>query len=139
MLQAAYYYETFRTGPAAIFTAQDPADHSVFRRLVSRAFSRKSILEFEPEIHKIAQEMVSVLSRHARAGAPIDITKVFRSLALDFITNFTYGGSMNALQRPDLDEPLLDAFDQFAISNFLVRTFESVSGCGDLTIQKNSS
>lgn len=121
--QASYYYDTFKTGPAAIFTAIDPADHSLFRRLVSRAFSRKSILEFEPEIHEIAQEMSSLLQQQSRAGAPVDITKLFRSLALDFITRFTYGGSLNALKAPDMNEPLLEAFDQFATSNFLVCVF----------------
>lgn len=88
---------------------------------MSRAFSRKSILNFESEIHNLVQEALSIFRQNSKAGAPVDITKVFRSLALDFITKFTYGGSLKALKAPNLDEPLLDAFDQFATSNFLVR------------------
>ncbi|KAK7897458.1 hypothetical protein LTR67_005347 [Exophiala xenobiotica] len=117
--KAPYYYVTFKTGPHNMFTAIDPHEHSFCRRLVSRAFSRKSVLEFEPAIHETVQAALSIIEQQTKAGAPVDIVKVFRSLALDFITRFTYGGSVNALQVPGLNAPLLDAFDQFATSNFL--------------------
>lgn len=66
--------------------------------------------------------LVSIVQKQAASGASVDISNLFRRLTLDFTTRFTYGGSLNALESPELNDPLLDAFDQFATGNFLVST-----------------
>jgi hypothetical protein len=94
----------------------------MLRRLVSRPFSRTNILDFETEIYASINELLSVVAERSAAKSVVDLSKMFRCLALDFITNFTYGESMHTVQTPDFDESILEAFDQFAVSNFLVGT-----------------
>lgn len=78
-----------------------------------------NVLDFEPEIYASINELLSVVAEKSVAKSPVDLAKMFRCLALDFITNFTYGESMHTVQTPDFNESILEAFDQFAVSNFL--------------------
>lgn len=120
--QASYYYDAFKTGPPGTFQSTDQAEHAVLRRLVSRPFSRSNVLDFEPEIYASINELLSVVAEKSVAKLAVDLSKMFRCLALDFITNFTYGESMHTVKTPDFNESILEAFDQFAVSNFLVST-----------------
>jgi hypothetical protein len=61
-----------------------------------------------------------VLRQHDKADNTFDLSKMSRCLSLDFITNFTYGESMQAVLSPEFHDDVLDAFDSFAVSNFLV-------------------
>ena len=125
--QASYFYDPFLTGPPGVFQSTDQAEHSLLRRLVSKPFSRKSILEFEPEIHDSVDELTQILRRLCTAKGEVDICKAFRCLSLDFITRFTYGESIHALQAQDFHEPILDAFDQFTVSNYMVSADSTVT------------
>lgn len=77
-------------------------------------------MDFEPQITDSILEMTAALDRVIAKKAPVDLTKMLRCLALDFITRFTYGQSMHAVQCKDFKEDVLDAFDSFATSNFMV-------------------
>jgi hypothetical protein len=92
--------------------------------LVSRPFSRKSILEFEPQIWDSTKELTEVLRQTYATDAVFDLSKMSRCLSLDFITKFTYGESMEAVRAPGFHDDILDAFDSFAVSNYLVRTHD---------------
>jgi methylaspartate ammonia-lyase len=88
--------------------------------LVSKPFSRKNVLDFEVEIHDSVRELTDIIRKLASGNVEVDISKALRCLSLDFITRFTYGESMHAVQTKDFEEEVLDAFDSFAPSNFLV-------------------
>ena len=125
-MKAPYFYDPFKTGPSGIFQSTDQSEHSTLRRLVSRPFSRKNILEFEPDMINSVLELEEILVQKSFEGLPVNISKMLRCLSLDFITKFTYGESMHALQTPNFKETILDAFDQFAVSNFLFMMFPSL-------------
>jgi len=119
-LKAPYFYDPFKTGPSGIFQSTDRQEHTYLRRLVSRPFSRKSIMDFEAQIIDSILEMTSALTPLVLKKIPVDLSNMLRCLALDFITRFTYGESMHAVQSKDFKEDILDAFDSFATSNFMV-------------------
>jgi cytochrome P450 len=57
-----------RSGVAAHLLNLDPPDHTRLRRLVAKAFTPRRILEFEPQIRRIADELLDGCERTARAG-----------------------------------------------------------------------
>jgi len=57
-----------RFGIAAHLLNLDPPDHTRLRRLVSKAFTPRRIAEFEPSIHRIADELLDECERTAREG-----------------------------------------------------------------------
>ncbi len=48
--------------------SSDPPDHTRLRRLVSKAFTARSIAGLRPRIEEIAQDLVEVMARRVRAG-----------------------------------------------------------------------
>jgi hypothetical protein len=77
-------------------------------------------MDFEPQITDSILEMTLALTPLVEKEIPVDLSKMLRCLTLDFITRFTYGESMHAVQSKDFKEDILDAFDSFATSNFMV-------------------
>lgn len=77
-------------------------------------------MDFEPQITDSILEMTLALTPLVAKNTPVDLSKMLRCLTLDFITRFTYGESMHAVQSKDFKEDILDAFDSFATSNFMV-------------------
>lgn len=107
-----------------MFSTSDPEMHSQYRRVVSNAFSRKSVLAYEQHIWERAFIMSRQLQAHyTHTESCIDLTKLFRCFALDVVTKYTYGESFDALLKPGFDEPLLEAFDKFGPASFFVGGF----------------
>jgi hypothetical protein len=92
----------------------------MLRRLVSRPFSRKSIIAFEPQIRASTDQLVEIMDKLSIQKQSFCLSKMTRCLSLDFITAFVYGESMGAINAPEFHLDVLDAFDSFAVSNFLV-------------------
>ena len=57
-----------RSGIAAHLLNLDPPDHTRLRRLVSKAFTPRRIAEFEPQIRRIADELLDACEQTARDG-----------------------------------------------------------------------
>jgi cytochrome P450 len=57
-----------RSGVAAHLLNLDPPDHTRLRRLVAKAFTPRRIAEFEPQIRRIADELLDECERTAREG-----------------------------------------------------------------------
>ncbi|KAI7968520.1 hypothetical protein EIK77_006539 [Talaromyces pinophilus] len=124
--EATYFYEPFKTGPSSTFQTAEPREHSTLRRLISKPFSKKSVLEFEPHIWESIDTLSTVLRQNSETNTFFDLSKMSRCLSLDFITKFTYGESTEAVKSPDFHEDILDAFDSFSISNFLFMMMPSL-------------
>lgn len=103
-----------------MFTATSPKEHSQLRRLLSHGFSRRSVLEFVPQVWKTMDSLTSILSAKCTSGDTIELSKMYRCLMLDIIGEFAYGEPFGALFVPDFQEAVLEAFDRFHISNFVV-------------------
>ncbi|OQU99446.1 hypothetical protein CLAIMM_05077 [Cladophialophora immunda] len=120
------FYDTFANEDINVFTVSSSVEHGYHRRLLSGGFARKKVLEFEPEIWKLATRLTTLLDDDYVSGRLVDLTKLFRSFALDVVSRFSFGESYGALSRPDLDEPLLDAFDKFGRASFLLMNFPMI-------------
>ena len=67
-----------RSGVAAHLLNLDPPDHTRLRRLVSKAFTPRRIAEFEPQIRRIADELLDACERSARDGdGTVDLIRGF--------------------------------------------------------------
>jgi cytochrome P450 len=75
-LTAPYFYDSFKTDPSGVFQSTDHHEHAYLRRLVSRPFSRKSIMDFEPQITDSILEMASALTPSVAEKNPVDLTRV---------------------------------------------------------------
>lgn len=67
--------------------------------------------------------MTVVLGLGYTAGAPVELSKMFRSLTLDVISKFVYKESFGSLLIRKCQDDLLNAFDRFQPANFFVRLF----------------
>ena len=92
----------------------------ILRRLISRPFAKKSIFEFEPQIRASLDQLSTVLATKAKQGSAFDLSKMSRCLSLDYISKFVYGECLESVNSPGFQDPILDAFDSFVVSNFLV-------------------
>ncbi|KAF2760602.1 cytochrome P450 [Pseudovirgaria hyperparasitica] len=116
------FYEPFGAPGAGdnVFTTADPKLHSLLRRTMANSFSRKSILEFEPQIWDTANKMTSVLQREfANRPRNVNVSSMLRCMMLDVISVFAFGKDMGALDKEGFAEEVLTAFNNFDTSNFM--------------------
>jgi hypothetical protein len=66
------------------------------------------------------ERLVEILNKLSTEEKTFCLSKMTRCLSLDFITGFVYGNPMGAIESPEFHHDVLDAFDSFAVSNFLV-------------------
>jgi cytochrome P450 len=103
-----------------IFTTSSPSDRARYRRLPSHGFSRQEVLVYQAQIWKTVKIMAVILGHECATGAPIELSKMFCSLALDVISKFVYGESFGSLLIPKFQDDVLEAFDRFQSANFFV-------------------
>jgi cytochrome P450 len=103
-----------------VFTTSSPSDHARYRRLLSHGFSRQEVLMYQAQVWKTVEIMTAVLGDECTTGAPIELSKMFRSLTLDVISMFVYGESFGSLLIPSFKDDVLEAFDRFQLANFFV-------------------
>ncbi len=52
------FYDAFITTSIGIFTARDRPTHTRKRKIISHTFSQKSVLEFEPHVHRYVGQLL---------------------------------------------------------------------------------
>ncbi len=52
------FYDVFITTSIGIFTARDRPTHTRKRKIISHTFSQKSVLEFEPHVHRYVGQLL---------------------------------------------------------------------------------
>lgn len=103
-----------------IFTTSSPSDHARYRRLLGHGFLRREVLVYQAQIWKTVEIMTAVLDHECETGAPIELSKMLRSLTLDVISKFVYGESFDSLLISKFQDFVLEAFDRFQPENFFV-------------------
>lgn len=94
-----------------MFTITDNDVHSVLRRTFSHAFSRSNILTFIPMISEHVDLAMKQVSRYIEKGKPIPIRNLAASYTLDTISKLSFGDTMEALARSELDHPLIKVIE----------------------------
>jgi cytochrome P450 len=83
--------------PGDILTANE-ADHSRFRRLLSRSFSEKALRDQEPLIRKYVDLLISRLHRRIQDNRPIvDLVSWYNWATFDLIGDLAFGEPFNCL------------------------------------------
>ena len=90
-----------------IFTVLDKDTHSVLKRLFSHAFSRANIRNFEPVIQAHVDLAMNLVQSHIDARRSVPLYDLATSYTPDTISKISFGERMGALDRPDLDDPLI--------------------------------
>ncbi|KAI0694060.1 cytochrome P450 [Cytidiella melzeri] len=72
-------------------------------------FSRKAILNLQHLIQDCADNMCANMEGHAKEGRTVNYFKAYRCFALDGITSFCFGTSMNACEEQDFNAPATQA------------------------------
>ncbi|KAK2740854.1 cytochrome P450 4A10 [Colletotrichum kahawae] len=128
-LKPHYHYKAFQSSTAySIFTELDPEVHAAHLRLVAPAFSHARITAVDAQnmlwgkcrlmIEAINRNMGQVNANDVKPKhtqiVEICLTKMFRSLALDVVTEWTFGQCVDSLESFDSD--LFEVFDVAAES-----------------------
>ena len=93
-------YNTFSvTGSGNILSITDRSKHNAVRRLFSHAFSMKNLRNLEGSIAERVQDYIDIVFRHgSNTGQAFDVYHPTGQLALDNISNLTFGQSLDTLK-----------------------------------------
>jgi cytochrome P450 len=120
MLQARELYgEAVETPPRSMLNV-DPPDHTRLRRLVSKAFTPRSIDQLRPRIVELVDQLLDGLADRGRDGEPVDVVA-----GLAFPLPFTVISEL--LGMPEADRDQLRAW-----SHTLTKTLDPVLDPADV-------
>jgi cytochrome P450 len=108
-------------GLQPLIAIEDPAEHSVRRKVWERAFTPNAIKSYEPFLRNRIDQLMAQLS--ARAGQPTDVAQWFAFMTTDFMGDFAYGGAFNLLQEGRDEYDYHGAMTGF---NFILELFGAV-------------
>ncbi|KAL5050939.1 hypothetical protein BDW71DRAFT_215080 [Aspergillus fruticulosus] len=77
--------------------------------ILSRRFSRKAVQEAQKIVESIILDLCKTLAQNS--SAPVDLFYAFRCMSVDVITYLCFANSVNAVQAPNYESPLLLAMD----------------------------
>ena len=71
--------DPWAVGPAEppSMLAVDPPDHTRYRRLVSKVFTARAVAALEPQVEKIANELLDAMEERAARGETIDLVDMY--------------------------------------------------------------
>jgi len=86
-----------------IVNTSDPVEHANIRKMMSRAFSAKALLEQEDIVIQYADMLMTAILEESRKG-PIDLTTFYNWVTFDILGELAFGeafGSMRARKTDD--------------------------------------
>ncbi|KAF8890450.1 benzoate para-hydroxylase [Infundibulicybe gibba] len=104
------FYNAFVCDKASVFSTTNRQDHAQKRRLVSQAFSQKSMQQCSHLIHDVLNVFVGKLDEMCSSGKEVDALLWFNYLAFDVLSDLAFGEAIGmvsrgsdavAVQRPD--------------------------------------
>lgn len=71
--------DPWAVGPAEppSMLAVDPPDHTRYRRLVSKVFTARAVAALEPQVEKIANELLDAMEERAARGETVDLVDMY--------------------------------------------------------------
>jgi cytochrome P450 len=71
--------DPWAVGPAEppSMLAVDPPDHTRYRRLVSKVFTARAVAALEPQVEKIANELLDAMEARAARGETVDLVDMY--------------------------------------------------------------
>lgn len=105
----AAFYDVFGAGFSrrCIGSERDPHKHSEMRRMLSPAFSRRSLLEHESIISEVIDRFVRIIGEKAPPGSNgINMTKWYEMCSLDILGEMAFGESFHSLETGKISVPM---------------------------------
>ena len=108
-------------GAQSIISAPDP-DHTRFRRILSNAFTDKTLKEQTPIIESYVNLLISQLREKSASNTPVDLKDYFTYTAFDIMGELSFGESFHCLESGRY-HPWVDIFQK----NFKALTFDNTT------------
>ena len=90
-----------RIGRGSIFGTVPHEHHRLRRSALNPFFSKRSIVEIEPQIQEKVDKFCRRLDTCAGGNEPLDLGAAYTSLTMDVITHYAYGEPLGLLDSPD--------------------------------------
>ncbi|KXX76482.1 Trichodiene oxygenase [Madurella mycetomatis] len=118
-----------RTGtPESIFSTIHHDQHRQRRNAVSSFFSPASVHRLEHVLKDNLTKLLARLDAHGRSGDVVQIHYVFKALASDLITFYSFDQCLNLLDAPDYGKDDFDATDKFFHMTHMGKVFPWLMG-----------
>lgn len=88
--------------------------HKSRRRAMSPFFSDSSVARLEPTLHQVVKKLCSVFEKHRANGQPLDLSSLYRCLAIDVITEYCFPKSYGFLDYEDLPRGFFQSMRNFS-------------------------
>lgn len=108
MRKFSHYYEAFIAKTPGMFNVRDRAEHTRKRKIISHAFSPRSVAEFEPHMAANLERWVKQLDRIAASQSSIELNGGFSEynampwfsyLAFDIIGDLAFGSPFGMVNK----------------------------------------
>lgn len=104
----APFYEIFGAGfkTLCIGSERDPKRHGEMRKMLSAAFSQRSLLDQEHIVSEKIDEFVSIIGQKAGPSSNgINMTKWFEMVSFDILGEMAFGESFHSLEAGNVPLP----------------------------------
>lgn len=106
-----YFYRAFEDQAPNLFTIRDRQHHAQDKRLISHAFSRSNIVQYQASIWDKAAYLMDRMAQRVKENETIPLFPAFRCMTLDTISEFAFGRSTGALKLEDFESVIFDGID----------------------------
>nr|A0A2P1DPA5.1 RecName: Full=Cytochrome P450 monooxygenase macH; AltName: Full=Macrophorins biosynthesis cluster protein H [Penicillium terrestre]AVK70101.1 MacH [Penicillium terrestre]QBC75447.1 MacH [Penicillium terrestre] len=137
----AFYHELYRPGsryykdpsmhkvlgaPSSTLAESDPVRHKQRKAPLEPLFSKKNILSLEPMLMEHVDRCSQRFDELFAQGKPVSMEWALKSLAMDMVSQFAFGQSLNALADPEFKSLPVRVFQQYLPSLHVIKAFPFV-------------
>lgn len=91
--------------------SRDEKFHAKHRKLSSAKMSCGNVNDLHDLVAGKVSMLIDRVTELVRSQTPIKVFAAWRSMTLDIISTFAFGHSLNALDRENLDDEMLDTLE----------------------------
>ena len=136
-----FYHELYRLGsryykdpsmhkvlgaPSSTLAEADPVRHKQRRAPLEPLFQKKNILKLEPMLMEHVDYASERFDEFYARGQPVSMEYALKSLAMDMVSQFAFGRSLEALADPDFKSLPVRVFQQYLPSLHVIKAFPFV-------------
>lgn len=107
-----WYLSLAPPGVWTLMNLTDPKVHSVWRRLLGGPFQDNYLQKLEPVVHDKMDLALHKMGEELRERGCVDVLKWWIYMALDVITELSYGASVNILEDEDENQQFIDYLEK---------------------------
>ncbi|TAQ84226.1 hypothetical protein B7494_g7460 [Chlorociboria aeruginascens] len=137
----AFYHQLYKPGskfykdpsmhkvlgaPSSTLAESDPIKHKQRKAPLEPLFSKKNILSLEPMLMEHVEYCSKRFDEFYKAGKPVSMEWALKSLAMDMVSQFAFGKSLNALADPEFKSMPVRVFQQYLPSLHVIKAFPLV-------------